>query len=300
MKKSKWYYGIFLIALLFVPLESYAYYPVFDATNNLLATLQKSMDSAFQTVQKANMATLIQQGKQDYAEQIKIYEECVRQYEECVKIYQQAQETYNWIDRNIGNARNLRTFLSNGFSNTGNLQQMQSLLNTTLHQSSSATNEDYNSILLHEVDSMIGSDLHESYAGDGLEMQNYGQAGEKLADKSDELSRMMLEKLRTKDQVLENKVNTGSADLLQIVHANEQVSVFIAEELARMNTNLSTLNRSYAKQLEDIGEIKMNQAQEAAMYDRLEREALKRSTDYIRQQNSWNRINHIFQNCRRF
>jgi len=52
-----------LIGLLAFPLSSFAAYPVFDATNNLLATLQKTMDSAFQTVQKANMSTLIQQGK---------------------------------------------------------------------------------------------------------------------------------------------------------------------------------------------------------------------------------------------
>ena len=59
MKKAA---TLILIGLLAFPLSSFAAYPVFDATNNLLATLQKTMDSAFQTVQKANMSTLIQQG----------------------------------------------------------------------------------------------------------------------------------------------------------------------------------------------------------------------------------------------
>ena len=33
-----------LVGLLAFPLSSFAAYPVFDATNNLLATLQKTMD----------------------------------------------------------------------------------------------------------------------------------------------------------------------------------------------------------------------------------------------------------------
>ena len=51
-----------------------ASYPVFDATNNLLATLQKTMDGAFQGLQKTQMYTLIDQGVQDYQQQIKIFE----------------------------------------------------------------------------------------------------------------------------------------------------------------------------------------------------------------------------------
>ena len=35
-----------VVGLLAFPLSSFAAYPVFDATNNLLATLQKTMDSA--------------------------------------------------------------------------------------------------------------------------------------------------------------------------------------------------------------------------------------------------------------
>ena len=112
MKKTVF---LVLLGLFSFPCTMFAAYPVFDATNNLLATLQKTMDSAFQTVQKANMATLIQQGKEDFAEQVKIYEECVKQYEECVKIYKQAIRMYDWIDTNVGNARNLKTFLSCGF-----------------------------------------------------------------------------------------------------------------------------------------------------------------------------------------
>jgi len=42
--------GIFALVLVFSqPL--FASYPVFDATNNVLASLQKTMDSAFQTIQ---------------------------------------------------------------------------------------------------------------------------------------------------------------------------------------------------------------------------------------------------------
>ena len=119
---------------LLLPLQSFAAFAVFDATNNVLATLQKTMDSAFQTVQKANMSTLIRQGKEDFAEQVKIYEECVKQYEESVKIYNQAVDTHNWIDTNVGNARNLKTFLSCGFSDLQNLQQLSTLLNTTMNQ----------------------------------------------------------------------------------------------------------------------------------------------------------------------
>ena len=69
MKKTVF---LVLLGLFSFPCTMFAAYPVFDATNNLLATLQKTMDSAFQTVQKANMATLIQQGKEDFAEQVKI------------------------------------------------------------------------------------------------------------------------------------------------------------------------------------------------------------------------------------
>ena len=131
-------------------------------------------------------------------------------------------------------------------------------------------------------------------------MQNYAQASEKLADKSDEISQTMLTKLRTKDQVLESKVSSGTADLMQITHANEQVSVFIAEELARMNTNISSINRTTAKQLEIHGQDEMNQAQEAAAYDLLEKEAIERGSSYTNQKNSWNRINSVFDNCRVF
>jgi len=253
-----------VVGLLAFPLSSFAAYPVFDATNNLLATLQKTMDSAFQTVQKANMSTLIQQGKEDFAEQVKIYEECVKQYEECVKIYKQAVRMYDWIDTNVGNARNLKTFLSCGFSDVKNLQQMFLLLNTILRQTATSTNRNYNSTLLQQAERIIGNDVLKQSADRGIEMQNYAQASEKLADKSDEISQTMLTKLRTKDQVLESKVSSGTADLMQIAHANEQVSVFIAEELARMNTNISSINRTVAKQLEIHGQDEMNQAQEAA------------------------------------
>lgn len=291
---------LILIGILAFPLSSFAAYPVFDATNNLLATLQKTMDSAFQTVQKANMSTLIQQGKEDFAEQVKIYEECVKQYEECVKIYKQAVRMYDWIDTNVGNARNLKTFLSCGFSDVKNLQQMSLLLNTILRQTATSTNLNYNLTLLQQAERIIGNDVLKLSADRGIEMQNYAQASKKLADKSDEISQTMLTKLRTKDQVLESKVSSGTADLMQIAHANEQVSVFIAEELTRMNTNISSINRTVAKQLEIHGQDEMNQAQEAAAYDLLEKEAIERGSRYTNQKNSWDRINSVFDNCRVF
>ena len=136
----------------------FATYPVFDATNNVLATLQKTMDSAFQTIQKANMATLIQMAKEDFAEQVAIYEECVKQYEECVKIYEQAMKTYNWIDTNIGQARNIRTFLSCGFSSPENLRRLTSLVNSTLSQGATATNPDYQLPVLRAADGIIADD----------------------------------------------------------------------------------------------------------------------------------------------
>ena len=248
---------LILIGMLAFPLSSFAAYPVFDATNNLLATLQKTMDSTFQTVQKANMSTLIQQGKEDFAEQVKIYEECVKQYEECVKIYKQAVRMYDWIDTNVGNARNLKTFLSCGFSDVKNLQQMFLRLNTILRQTATSTNRNYNLTLLQQAERIIGNDVLKQSADRGIEMQNYAQASEKLADKSDEISQTML-------------------------------------------TNISSINRTVAKQLEIHGQDEMNQAQEAAAYDLLEKEAIERGSRYTNQKNSWNRINSVFDNCRVF
>ena len=116
---------------------------------------------------------------------------------------------------------------------------MSLLLNTILRQTATSTNRNYNSTLLQQAQRIIGNDILTQAADQGIEMQNYAQASEKIADKSDEISQTMLTKLRTKDQVLESKVNSGSADLMQIAHANEQISVFIAEELARINANIS-------------------------------------------------------------
>ena len=292
---------ILVVGMTVLPLmKCFAAYQVFDATNNVLATLQKAMDNAYQNIQKANMTTVIKQLKEDYAEQVKIYEECVKQYKECVKIYNQAVETYDWIDTNIGNARNLKTFLSNGFSDIQNLREMTLLLNTTLRQTASATNRAYNSTLLNRAEQLIRNDVLKTSADRGIEMQNYAQASEKIADKSDSISQNMLTKLRTKDQVLESKVSSGSADLLQIVHANEQVSVFIAEELARMNSNISSINRTVSKQLEIQGQNEMNQAQEAAAHDLLENDAITRGSNYTKQKNSWDRINSVFDSCRVF
>ena len=298
--KKQFFALVLTASSLLLPLQSFAAYAVFDATNNVLATLQKTMDSAFQTVQKANMSTLIQQGKEDFAEQVKIYEECVKQYEECVKIYNQAVDTHNWIDTNVGNARNLKTFLSCGFSDLQNLQQLSTLLNTTMNQTSTAANPNYNSALLNQADRIIGNDVLKKTADQGIEMQTYAQSSEKIADRSDEIARNMLNKLRTKDQVLESKVSSGTADMMQILHANEQATIFIAEELGRVNSNISALNRTAAKQLEQSGVSEMNKAQEAAVYQTLENDAVQRGSSYTKQRDSRDRINDIFDNCRAF
>ena len=298
--KKQFFALVLTASSLLLPLQSFAAYAVFDATNNVLATLQKTMDSAFQTVQKANMSTLIQQGKDDFAEQVKIYEECVKQYEECVKIYNQAVDTHNWIDTNVGNARNLKTFLSCGFSDLQNLQQLSTLLNTTMNQTSTAANPNYNSALLNQADRIIGNDVLKKTADQGIEMQTYAQSSEKIADRSDEIARNMLTKLRTKDQVLESKVSSGTADMMQILHANEQATIFIAEELGRVNSNISTLNRTAAKQLEQSGVSEMNKAQEAAVFQTLENDAVQRGSSYTKQRDSRDRINDIFDNCRAF
>ena len=298
--KKQFFAFVLTASSLLLPLQNFAAYAVFDATNNVLATLQKTMDSAFQTVQKANMSTLIQQGKEDFAEQVKIYEECVKQYEECVKIYNQAVDTHNWIDTNVGNARNLKTFLSCGFSDLQNLQQLSTLLNTTMNQTSTAANPNYNSALLNQADRIIGNDVLKKTADQGIEMQTYAQSSEKIADRSDEIARNMLTKLRTKDQVLEAKVFSGTADMMQILHANEQATIFIAEELGRVNSNISALNRTAAKQLEQSGVSEMNKAQEAAVYQTLENDAVQRGSSYTKQRDSRDRINDIFDNCRAF
>ena len=298
--KKQFFAFVLTASNLLLPLQSFAAHAVFDATNNVLATLQKTMDSAFQTVQKANMSTLIQQGKEDFAKQVKIYDECVKQYEESVKIYHQAITTHKWIDTNVGNARNLKSFLSCGFSDLQNMQQLSSLLNMTMNQTSSATNPNYNSVLLNQADRIIGNDVLKKTADQGIEMQTYAQASEKIADRSDEIARNMLTKLRTKDQVLESKVSSGTADMMQILHANEQATIFIAEELGRVNSNISALSRTAAKQLEQNGVAEMNKAQEAAVFQSVENDVVQKGNSYTRQRDSRDRINDIFNNCRAF
>ena len=298
--KKQFFVFVLTASSLLLPLQSFAAFAVFDATNNVLATLQKTMDSAFQTVQKANMSTLIQQGKEDFAKQVKIYEECVKQYEESVKIYHQAITTHKWIDTNVGNARNLKSFLSCGFSDLQNMQQLSSLLNITMNQTSSATNPNYNSVLLNQADRIIGNDVLKKTADQGIEMQTYAQASEKIADRSDEIARNMLTKLRTKDQVLESKVSSGTADMMQILHANEQATIFIAEELGRVNSNISALSRTAAKQLEQNGVAEMNKAQEAAVFQSVGNDVVQKGNSYTRQRDSRERINDIFNNCRAF
>ena len=110
----------------------------------------------------------------------------------------------------------------------------------------------------------------------------------------------MLTALQTKDQVLESRVLSGSADLLQLTHASEQGIMFIAEEMARLNSNVSAINRTAARQEEALGEDEMNKAQEDAVYTRLEKEALERGSAYSRQKNAQHRIDETFRKCRAF
>jgi hypothetical protein len=137
-------------------------------------------------------------------------------------------------------------------------------------------------------------------ADQGIEMQTYAQSSEKIADRSDEIARNMLTKLRTKDQVLESKVSSGTADMMQILHANEQATIFIAEELGRVNSNISALSRTAAKQLEQNGVAEMNKAQEAAMFQSVENDVVQKGNSYTRQRDSRERINDIFNNCQVF
>ena len=291
---------LFLAAMATLCGNALASYPVFDATNNVLASLQKAMDSAFQTVQKANMATLIKQAKEDYAEQIKIYKECVKQYEECVKIYDRAVKTYNWIDTNIGQAKNIKTFLSCNFSSPANLQQLQSLVNSTLSQTASATNRAFNQSVLTSMNDIVADDVAETLAKRGVERQKYAQSARKVADRSDAMAQSMLTSLQSKDRMLESRVDSGTADMMQIVHAGEQTGVFIAEELARINSNVSAINRTQARQEEALGEDEMNRAQEAAVLAQLEKQAIDWGNAYTTRQDSRKRIDDIFKNCRVF
>ncbi len=291
--------GIFALVLVFSqPL--FASYPVFDATNNVLASLQKTMDSAFQTIQKANMQTLIEYAREEFAEEILIYEECVKQYEECVKIYNKAMEIYNWANDTIGKVRNIKTFLQCGFSNPANVMQLASLVNSTLSQSAETTNRHFNLAILRAADNIIRNDVVEKVANRGIERQKYAQSAKKVADKCDAMAQNMLTQLQAKDQILESRVTSGTADLLQLTHASEQGVMFIAEEMARVNSNISAINRSTARQEEALGENEMNRAQETAVYTQLEKETIERGSSYSRQQNSQQRINRTFQNCRAF
>ena len=289
-----------LVGILLLGHSAFASYPVFDATNNVLASLQKTMDSAFQTIQKANMQTLIEYAREEFAEEVLIYEECVKQYEECVKIYNKAMEMYNWANETIGKVRNIKTFLSCGFASPANVQQLNSLVNTTLSQSALMTNRQFQQTVLKAADQIIQQDVAERAANRGIERQKYAQAARKVADKCDTMSQSMLAQLQAKDQVLESRVAAGTADLLQLTHASEQGIMFIAEEMGRLNNNVSAINRTAARQEEAQGEDEMNKAQEAAVYTQLEKESIERGNSYSRQKNSQSRINDTFRKCRVF
>ena len=289
-----------LAGILLLGPTAFASYPVFDATNNVLASLQKTMDSAFQTIQKANMQTLIEYAREEFAEEILIYEECVKQYDECVKIYNKAMEMYNWANDTIGRVRNIKTFLSCGFSSPANVMQLTSLVNSTLSQAAETTNRRFQQTVLKAADQIIQQDVTGIAANRGIERQKYAQAARKVADKCDAMAQSMLAQLQAKDQVLESRVATGTADLLQLTHASEQGVMFIAEEMARVNSNLSAINRTAARQEEALGEDEMNKAQESAVYTQLEKESIERGSSYSRQKNSQSRINDTFRNCRVF
>ena len=291
---------VMMTAVLLPGPATFASYPVFDATNNVLASLQKTMDSAFQTIQKANMATLIEYAREEFAEEVLIYEECVKQYEECVKIYDKAMEMYNWANDTIGKVQSIRTFLSCGFSSPSNLRQLASLVNSTLSQTSEATNRHFQQSVLKAADQIIQQDVTGTSAERGIERQRYAQSSRKVANQCDAMAQTMLTQLQMRDQVLESRVTGGTADLLQITHAGEQGIMFIAEEMARLNSNVSAINRTAARQEEALGEDEMNRAQEAAVYTRLEKESMERAEAYSHRQNSRSRIDDAFRKCRVF
>jgi hypothetical protein len=85
--------------------------------------------------------------------------------------------------------------------------------------------------------------------------------------------------------------------MMQILHANEQATIFIAEELGRVNSNISALSRTAAKQLEQNGVAEMNKAQEAAMFQSVENDVVQKGNSYTRQRDARERINDIFNNC---
>lgn len=153
---------------------------------------------------------------------------------------------------------------------------------------------------MREADRIIGAEVTEAIATQGIELQKHAQAAKQIAKKCNDIARSTLSILETKDRMLEARVNSGTADMMQIAHAQEQGAMFIAEELARINSNISAIDDVVAAEAEMRGREVMNRAQEAAAYSALEKENIERGNRYMRQQDSKSRINRVFRNCRGF
>jgi hypothetical protein len=291
---------LFIIGVIVFTTPLKAYYPVFDATNNLLATLQKTMDGAFQTLQKTQMYTLIDQGIQDYQQQIKIFDECVKQYEEAVKIYNQAVQTYNWIDRNIGNASSLTSFLGGDYANVSNIKQLFTLVNTILSKDAVSIDANYSTTLLKDVDQIINQSFLEDEANKIISTQRHSIATMEVAAKENTQTSDMLNKLRAKDKILENQIATNNANLMQVVHAQEQTSVFIAEELARTNVNLSTLSKAAASFFQNMSHQQLVSMEQNALQVKVTSSALDKVSNNLKKDQTRRKLRELFSNRRLF
>ena len=291
---------LLLTGTIYFTLPLMASYPVFDATNNLLATLQKTMDGAFQGLQKTQMYTLIDQGVQDYQQQIKIFEECVKQYEEAVKIYNQSVKTYYWIDKNIGNSQNLTTFLSGDFANPNNIKQIMTLVNTILTKDALSIDSNYSKELLQAVDNIIGNNFWENEGNKIIKTQKLALACEEVASKENQQTQDMLNSLRTKDKILEEKITLGNGDLMQLVHANEQTGIFIAEELGRTNVNLSTLSKAAAGYFNNQSHSKLVKMEQKALNVKETNSALNTVSNNLKKDQTRAKLRELFSRGRLF
>jgi hypothetical protein len=286
--------------ILFLSNPVKAAYPVFDATNNLLATLQKTMDGAFQGLQKTQMYTLIDQGIQDYQQQIKIFDECVKQYNEAVKIYNQAVQTYKWIDKNIGNAQSLTSFLAGDFANVSNIKQLFTIVNTILSKDANLIDSSYNQNLLKAVDEIIDQNYLDNEAKKILNSQKQSQATLELALKEDNVTLEMLNNLRAKDKILDHQIANNNANLMQIVHANGQTSVFIAEELARTNVNLAALSKAAATYFNNQSHQQLVTMEQKALEVKVTSNALDNFSNNIKKDNPRAKMRQLFLRGRLF
>jgi hypothetical protein len=251
-------------------------------------------------MQKAQMTTLIEQSLQEYNEQVKIFQECVKQYEESVKIYNQAIKTYNWIDRNIGDATKLKTFLAGDFAHANNINDLLSLVNMVLTKSATDIDENYSLKLLREVDWIIQKSFMESEANKLIDVEKEAQATSAVANKGNNITQDMLNKLRTKDKILENKVTAGNPDLMQLVHAQEQTTVFLAEEAARINLNIAQLAKAASGYYNNQSHQELMTLQQNALDVKLNKDALDKTSKNLQMTNTRKKMRDLFSQGRLF